>query len=199
MLFLVVAADDGVMPQTLEAIDHAKAAGVPIIVAINKIDAPGADIDKTNAQLAEHDIIVESYGGDVVAVSMSALKGGGIDDLLKSLLLVAEIQELKANPNRSGIGVVIESHMDRTRGSVASVLVRSGMVRVGDNVVAGTFRGRIKSMLDGFGEVVRRQGHLPRLKYLVLTVRLPRVTNSTLWRQIVKGRELVSTRERIAQ
>ena len=133
---LVVAADDGVMPQTLEAIDHAKAAGVPIIVAINKIDAPGADIDKTNAQLAEHDIIVESYGGDVVAVSMSALKGEGIDDLLESLLLVAEIQELKANPNRSGIGVVIESHMDRTRGSVASVLVRSGMVRVGDNVVA---------------------------------------------------------------
>ena len=155
---LVVAADDGVMPQTLEAIDHAKAAGVPIIVAINKIDAPGADIDKTNAQLAEHDIIVESYGGDVVAVSMSALKGEGIDDLLESLLLVAEIQELKANPDRSGIGVVIESHMDRTRGSVASVLVRSGMVRVGDNVVAGTFRGRIKSMLDGFGEVVKEAG-----------------------------------------
>ncbi|MDP7474333.1 MAG: GTP-binding protein, partial [Candidatus Poseidoniia archaeon] len=110
---LVVAADDGVMPQTLEAIGHAKAAGVPMIVAVNKIDAPGADIDRANAQLAEQEIIVESYGGDTVAVPMSALKGDGIDDLLESLLLVAEIQELKANPDRPGIGVVIESHMDK--------------------------------------------------------------------------------------
>ena len=196
---LVVAADDGVMPQTLEAIDHAKAAGVPIIVAINKIDAPGADIDKTNAQLAEHDIIVESYGGEVVAVSMSALKGEGIDDLLESLLLVAEIQELKANPNRSGIGVVIESHMDRNRGSVASVLVRSGIVRVGDNVVAGTFRGRIKSMLDGFGEVVKEAGPSTPIEVLGLNGTPAAGDQFDVVATDREGRQLVSTRERIAQ
>ncbi|MBT4942516.1 MAG: translation initiation factor IF-2 [Chloroflexi bacterium] len=155
---LVIAADDGVMPQSLEAIDHARAANVPIIIAINKMDAPGADIDRANAQLAEHEIIVESYGGDTVAVPVSALKGEGIDELLESLLLISEIQELKANPNRPGIGVVIESHMDRSRGAVASVLVKSGTVRNGDNIAAGMFRGRIKSMVDGFGNVVTEAG-----------------------------------------
>ncbi len=195
---LVVAADDGVMPQTIEAIDHARAAGVPIIVAINKIDAPGADIDKTNAQLAEHEIIVESYGGDTVAVPVSALKGDGIDDLLESLLLVAEIQELKANSDRSGIGVVIESHMDRSRGSIASVLVRSGIVRTGDNVVAGTYRGRIKSMLDGFGDVVPEAGPSTPIEVLGLNGTPAAGDQFDVVASDREGRDLVTTRERLA-
>ena len=195
---LVVAADDGVMPQTIEAIDHARAANVPIIVAINKIDAPGADIDKTNAQLAEHEIIVESYGGDTVAVPVSALKGDGIDDLLESLLLVAEIQELKANPNRPGIGVVIESHMDRSRGSIASVLVRSGVVRTGDNVVAGTFRGRIKSMVDGFGNVVTEAGPSTPIEVLGLNGTPAAGDQFDVVASDRAGRDLVTTRERLA-
>ena len=195
---LVVAADDGVMPQTIEAIDHARAADVPIVVAINKIDAPGADIDKTNAQLAEHEIIVESYGGDTVAVPVSALKGDGIDDLLESLLLVAEIQELKANPNRPGIGVVIESHMDRSRGSIASVLVRSGVVRTGDNVVAGTFRGRIKSMVDGFGNVVTEAGPSTPIEVLGLNGTPAAGDQFDVVASDRAGRDLVTTRERLA-
>jgi len=195
---LVVAADDGVMPQTLEAIDHAKAAGVPIIVAINKIDAPGADLDRTNAQLAEHEIIVESYGGDTVAVPVSALKGDGIDELLESLLLVAEIQELKANPERAGIGVVIESHMDRSRGAVASVLVRSGTVRTGDNVVAGMFRGRIKSMVDGFGEIVTEAGPSTPIEVLGLNGIPAAGDQFDVVANDREGRGLVTTRERLA-
>ena len=195
---LVVAADDGVMPQTIEAIDHARAAGVPIIVAINKTDAPGADIDKTNAQLAEHEIIVESYGGDTVAVPVSALKGDGIDDLLESLLLVAEIQELKANSDRPGIGVVIESHMDRSRGSIASVLVRSGIVRTGDNVVAGTYRGRIKSMVDGFGDVVPEAGPSTPIEVLGLNGTPAAGDQFDVVASDREGRDLVTTRERLA-
>jgi len=195
---LVVAADDGVMPQTLEAIDHAKAAGVPIIVAINKTDAPGADLDRTNAQLAEHEIIVESYGGDTVAVPVSALKGDGIDDLLESLLLVAEIQELKANPNRPGIGVVIESHMDKSRGAIASVLVRAGTVKTGDNIVAGTFRGRVKSMVDGFGDIVTEAGPSTPIEVLGLNGIPAAGDQFDVVATDRTGRDLVSTRERLA-
>lgn len=195
---LVVAADDGVMPQTQEAIDHARAAGVPIIVAINKIDAPGADIDRANAQLAEHEIIVEAYGGDTVAVPVSALKGEGIDDLLESLLLVAEIQELKANPDRSGIGVVIESHMDRARGAVASVLVKAGTVNVGDNVVAGTFRGRIKSMVDGFGKSVKEAGPSVPIEVLGLNGTPAAGDQFDVVANDRAARDLVETRQRLA-
>ncbi|MBN4064825.1 translation initiation factor IF-2 [Dehalococcoides mccartyi] len=195
---LVIAADDGVMPQTLEAIDHAKAAGVPIVVAINKMDAPGADLDRANAQLAEHEIIVESYGGDTVAVPVSALKGDGIDDLLESLLLTAEIQELKGNPDRPGIGVVIESHMDRNRGSIASVLVRSGTVRTGDNVVAGTFRGRIKSMVDGFGNVVKEAGPSTPIEVLGLNGTPAAGDQFDVVANDKAARGLVTTRERLA-
>jgi translation initiation factor IF-2 len=195
---LVVAADDGIMPQTLEAIDHAKAASVPIIIAINKVDAPGADLDRVNAQLAEHEIIVESYGGDTVAVPVSALKGDGIDDLLESLLLVAEIQELKANPDRPGIGVVIESHMDRSRGAVASVLIRSGTVRNGDNVVAGMFRGRVKSMVDGFGEIVKEAGPSTPIEVLGLNGIPAAGDQFDVVATDRKGRDLVTTRERLA-
>ncbi|MGA0275173.1 MAG: translation initiation factor IF-2 [Dehalococcoidia bacterium] len=195
---LVVAADDGVMPQTQEAIDHARAAGVPIIVAINKIDAPGADIDRANAQLAENEIIVEAYGGDTVAVPVSALKGEGIDDLLESLLLVAEIQELKANPERSGIGVVIESHMDRARGAVASVLVKAGTVNVGDNVVAGTFRGRIKSMVDGFGKSVKEAGPSVPIEVLGLNGTPAAGDQFDVVANDRAARDLVETRQRLA-
>ena len=195
---LVVAADDGVMPQTLEAIEHAKAADVPMIVAINKMDAPGADIDRTNAQLAEHEIIVESYGGDTVAVPVSALIGDGIDDLLESLLLVAEISELKANPNRSGIGVVIESHMDRTRGAVASVLVRAGTVHSGDIVVAGTFRGRIKSMVNGFGDVVTEAGPSTPIEVLGLNGTPSAGDQFDVVTSDREARDLVTARERLA-
>ena len=155
---LVVAADDGVMPQTREAIDHARAAGVPMVVAINKIDLPAADLDRTRAALADQNVLVEEYGGDVVAVPVSALKGDGVDDLLDSLLLVAEISELKANPDRAGLGVVIESHMDRSRGPISTVLVRSGSVRKGDNIVAGVQRGRVRGMIDGFGQDIDEAG-----------------------------------------
>ena len=149
---IVIAADDGVMPQTIEAIDHARAANVPLIIAMNKIDLQGADADKVYAQLAEHEVIVESYGGDTITVLISALKGDGVDDLLENILLLSEIQELKANPDRLGIGVVIESKMDRQKGPVATILVRSGSVKNGDIIVAGNLRGKIKSMVDGFGE-----------------------------------------------
>ena len=195
---LVVAADDGVMPQTLEAIEHAKAAGVPMVVAINKIDAPGADIDRTNAQLAEHEIIVESYGGDTVAVPVSALKGDGIDDLLESLLLIAEISELKANPDRSGIGVVIESRMDRSRGAVASVLVRAGTVKAGDTIVAGTSRGRIKTMIDGFGKVVTQAGPSTPIEVLGLNGTPAAGDQFDVVANDREARDLVTTRDRLA-
>ena len=195
---LVVAADDGVMPQTLEAIEHAKAAGVPMVVAINKIDAPGADIDRTNAQLAEHEIIVESYGGDTVAVPVSALKGDGIDDLLESLLLIAEISELKANPDRSGIGVVIESRMDRSRGAVASVLVRAGTVKAGDTIVADTSRGRIKTMIDGFGKVVTQAGPSTPIEVLGLNGTPAAGDQFDVVANDREARDLVTTRDRLA-
>jgi translation initiation factor IF-2 len=194
---LVVAADDGVMPQTIEAIDHAKAAGVPIVVAINKMDSPGADPDRVKGELAEHEIIVEDYGGDVIAVPVSALKKEGIDVLLESLLLLAEVQELRANPDRPGIGVVIEAHTDRVRGSIATVLVRSGTVNIGDNVVAGIQRGRVRAMLDGFGNQIDSAGPSTPVQIMGLGG-LPAVGDQL---DVVEddraGRTLVETRERL--
>lgn len=194
---LVVAADDGVMPQTVEAIDHARAAGVPIVVAINKIDSPGADLDRLKGQLAEHNVIVEDYGGDVVAVPVSALKGEGIDDLLEALVLVADVAELKANPNRPGLGVVIEAHMDRARGPIASVLVRSGSVRLGDNVVAGVERGRIRAMTDGFGKEVEVAGPSSPVEIMGLSG-IP--SSGDQFEVVVderSARQLVETREKL--
>ena len=152
---LVVAADDGVMPQTIEAIDHAKAAGVPIIVAINKIDRPGADPDRVKTQLTEHELIVEEYGGEVIGVPVSAATGAGIDDLLDNLLVVAEVQELKADAARPAAGVVIEAHVDRTRGPVATVLVQQGTLRIGDAIVAGEAWGRVRALTDEHGRRVQ--------------------------------------------
>ena len=155
---LVVAADDGVMPQTIEAINHAKSADVPIIVAINKIDKPGANPDHVKQQLAEHELISEEWGGDVIMVPVSAKKEIGINDLLETILLVAEVQELKANPNREARGVIIEAQLDKGRGPVATVLVQNGTLRIGDSIVAGTTFGKVRAMINDRGENVKKAG-----------------------------------------
>jgi len=153
---LVVAADDGVMPQTVEAISHAKAANVPIIVAINKIDKPEANIDRVKQELAEHGILSEDWGGDTIMVPVSAKNKIGIEDLLEMILLVAEMQELKANPNRKAVGTIIEAQLDKGRGPVATVLVQKGTLNVGDMVVSGTASGRIRAMFDDKGKKVKK-------------------------------------------
>ena len=155
---LVVAADDGVMPQTVEAINHAKSAGVPIIVAINKIDKPGANPDHVKQQLAEHELIPEDWGGDTIMVPVSAKKKMGISDLLEMVLIVAEVKELKANPNRDARGIIIEAELDKGRGSVATVLVQNGTLRVGDSIIAGTTYGKVRAMINDRGENVRKAG-----------------------------------------
>jgi len=152
---LVVAADDGIMPQTLEAINHAKAAEVPIVVAINKMDLPGADPERVKRQLSEQELLVEDWGGDVISVDVSAKTGDGIDSLLENLLLVAEIGELKANPNKSAEGVVIEAKLDRKRGPSTTILVQEGTLNVGDFIVAGGSFGRVKAMTDDQGKAVQ--------------------------------------------
>ena len=155
---LVVAADDGIMPQTIEAINHAKAAGVSIIVAINKMDKEGANPDRIMQQLTEHDLVVEAWGGDVVCVPVSAKTGDGIDELLENVLLVADVLELKANPNRLAKGSVIEARLDRGRGPVATVLVQNGTLRMGDIIIAGTAVGRVRTMTDDKGRAVQSAG-----------------------------------------
>ncbi len=152
---LVVAADDGIMPQTVEAINHAKAAGIDIIVAINKMDKPTANPDAVKQELTKYDLVPEEWGGDVICVPVSALTGMGIEDLLENVLLVAEVKELKANPNRRAKGIVIEAKLDRGRGPVATVLVQNGTLRNGDIVIAGTSVGRVRAMTDHNGKVVK--------------------------------------------
>ena len=153
---LVVAADDGVMPQTLEAMNHAKAAGVPIIVAINKIDKPEANPDVVKQQLATNGLVVEEWGGDVIAVPVSAKEKTGIPELLENILLLAEMEDLKANPNKAATGVVIEAEMDKTRGPLATVLVQNGTLKPGDILVVGTTMGKIKAMFNDKGKQVRK-------------------------------------------
>lgn len=155
---IVIAADDGVMPQSIEAINHAKAAGVPLIIAVNKIDATGADADKVVQQLTQYDVLVEAYGGDVPAVNVSARTQEGIDTLLETILLVAEVQDLKANPDRAGVGAVVEAELTTTRGPVATLLVQKGTLRVGDSVLAGDSTGKIKAMFDERGKPVKEAG-----------------------------------------
>ena len=151
---LVIAADDGIMPQTEEAINHVKAAEVPIVVAINKIDRPEADPERVKRQLAERNLLVEDWGGDVIALPVSALTGDGVNDLLDNLAIVAEVSELKANVGRQARGVVVEARIDRSRGTVATVLVQAGKLHVGDNIVVGNLRGRIRAMQADSGEPV---------------------------------------------
>ena len=155
---LVVAADDGIMPQTIEAINHAKAAGVSIIVAANKIDKPGADVTRVMTQLMEHEIVPETYGGDTPVIPVSAKTKEGIDELLEMVLLVADMKELKANPDRAAKGTVIEARLDKGRGPVATVLVQNGTLNVGDIIVAGTTVGRVRAMTDDNGNKVKSAG-----------------------------------------
>ncbi len=155
---LVVAADDGVMPQTIEAANHAKAADVPVIVALNKIDKPSANPQRVKQQLAEIGLIPEEWGGDTVVVEVSAKTREGIDDLLEMIVLVAELQELKADPTRSARGYIIESEMDKGRGPVASAIIRSGVLEVGQVIVTDTTWGRIRAMFDGRGRQVQKAG-----------------------------------------
>lgn len=153
---LVVAADDGIMPQTIEAINHAKAAQVPIIIAINKIDKVGANQDRVKQELTEHGLLVEDWGGDVISVPVSALKNENIDTLLEMILLVSEMEELKANPNRKAVGTVVEGQLDKGRGPVATVLVQNGTLKVGDAVVVGCAYGKIRAMVNDLGKRVKQ-------------------------------------------
>ena len=155
---LVVAADDGVKPQTVEAINHAKSADVEIVVAINKIDKPGADIDRVKQELTEYGLIAEEWGGSTTMVPISAKTGEGIRDLLDMILLEADVLELKANPNRKARGIVIEAELDKGRGPVATVLVQKGTLHVGDNIAAGSCYGKVRAMIDDKGARVRKAG-----------------------------------------
>ena len=156
IVILVVAADDGVMPQTLEAINHARAAGVPIVVAINKIDKPNINLELVKQQLADVGLLIEEWGGDTVSVSVSAKEKIGITELLENLLVVAEMEELRANPVEPAVGVVIEAKMDKTKGPLATVLVQTGTLKLGDTIVVGTTWGRVKAMFNDMGKRLRK-------------------------------------------
>ncbi len=192
---LVVAADDGIMPQTVEAINHAKAAGVTVIVAINKMDKVGANPDQVKQQLTEYELIPEEWGGDTICVPVSAKTKEGLDDLLESVLLVAEMKELKANPDRAAKGIVIEARLDKGRGPIATVLVQNGTLNAGDIVVAGTCLGRVRAMTNDKGEKVQTAGPSVPVEIIGLD-EVPvggdtfnAVTNEHLARQLVNQRK----------
>ncbi|MBO4962556.1 MAG: translation initiation factor IF-2, partial [Clostridia bacterium] len=158
LAILVIAADDGIMPQTIEAINHAKSAGVPIIIAANKIDKQTANIDRIRQQLTEHEILVEDYGGDVILCPVSAKTGEGIDNLLDSILLMADLKDLKANPDHAAKATIVEAKLDKGKGPVANVIVLNGTLRTGDNVVAGTITGKVRAMTDDKGRIIKEAG-----------------------------------------
>ena len=166
---LVVAADDGIMPQTIEAINHAKAAEVPLIVAINKIDKPSANPDKVKQELSEQGLLVEDWGGDVIAVPVSARQKTGIDTLLEMILLVAEMEELKANPDKRAVGTVVEAELDKGRGPVATVLVQGGTLKVGDPIVCGIACGKVRAMINSKGKRVKTAGPSTAVEILGLS------------------------------
>ena len=166
---LVVAADDGIMPQTIEAINHANAAGVPLIVAINKIDKPGANPEKVKKELADEGLLVEDWGGNVISVEVSAKKNQNIDTLLEMVLLVAEMEELRANPNKRAVGTVIEAQLDKARGPVATVLVQGGTLKVGDPIVAGIASGKVRAMINSKGKRVKHAGPSTAVEILGLS------------------------------
>lgn len=155
---IVIAADDGIMPQTIEAIHHAQAAGVSIIVAANKMDKPQSNIERVKQQLAEQSVLIEEWGGDVALVPVSAKTGAGVEDLLETVILTAEVKELKANPNRKAKGVIVEAKLDKGKGPVATVLIQNGTLKTGDNLVAGTITGRVRAMIDDKGRMVKEAG-----------------------------------------
>jgi translation initiation factor IF-2 len=158
IVILVVAADDGVMPQTKEAVNHAKSAGVPLLVAVNKMDKPGADVERIKKELTEFELVPEEWGGDTIYAPVSALKGDGINDLLEHVYLQSEIMELKANPKRLAKGVIIESRVDKGRGAIITVLVREGTLNVGDNIISGAEFGRVRDMRDEKGMRLKEAG-----------------------------------------
>jgi small GTP-binding protein domain len=158
IVILVVAADDMVMPQTIEAINHAKAAGVPMIIAINKMDKDGANPERIKGQLSEHGVIVEEYGGSTQVALVSAHTGMGIADLLDKVLIEAELLELKANPNRNAQGIILESRIDKGKGTVANVLIQNGTLKVGDPFVAGSCFGRVRAMENEKGQRIQKAG-----------------------------------------
>ncbi|MCY4651656.1 MAG: translation initiation factor IF-2 [Dehalococcoidia bacterium] len=155
---LIVAADDGIMPQTIEAIDHARAAEVPIVIAINKIDLPNADQERVKRQLAEQNLLIEEWGGEIIAVPVSAINGEGVDELLENLIVLSEVSELRANPDRYALGVVVEARRDRSRGTVATLIVQTGTLEIGDNIVIGGIRGKIRAMFDDGGNRIDSAG-----------------------------------------
>ena len=155
---LVVAADDGIMPQTVEAINHAKAANIPIIVAVNKMDKHGANAENIKQELTKYDLIPEEWGGDTIVCPISAKTGMGIDQLLEMVILTAEMQELKANPNRAAKGTVIEARLDKNRGPIATLLVQNGTLHKGDLIIAGTAVGRVRVMTDDKGRAIQSAG-----------------------------------------
>ena len=196
---LVVAADDGMMPQTAEAIDHVKAAGVPMVIAINKMDLPGADPEKIKRQLSEHELLVEDWGGDVISVPVSAKTRMGLEDLLESILVVTEVSELKANPDRQAIGVVVEAWTDQRRGPIATVLVQTGTLHVGDNVVVGTGRGRVKALVNDAGRRIKSAGPATPVEVLGIS-QLPEVGDQlTATVDERTARELAEEHQRTAQ
>jgi translation initiation factor IF-2 len=193
---LVVAADDGVMPQTVEAINHAKAAGVPIIVAINKIDVPDADLDKVKRQLVERGLVIEEWGGDVIAIPISAKEHQGIDALLENILAVAEISELQADPDRPAIGIVVEAQIDNTKGPLATILVQTGTLKVGQTVVVGNSWGKIKALIGESGRRVTAAEPSTPVEILGLG-QLPQA-GETLWTVPSEkvAKELIQQRQR---
>lgn len=167
---LVVAADDGVMPQTVEALNHAKAADVPIVVAVNKIDKPEADPDKVRGQLTEYGLVPEEYGGDTMFVNVSARTHEGLDDLLEAIVLTADAAlDLRANPDMAAQGVAIEAHLDKGRGPVATALIQRGTLHIGDSIVAGSSYGRVRAMINDQGESVDEAAPATPVQVLGLT------------------------------
>ena len=155
---LIVAADDGIMPQTVEAINHARAAEVPIVVAINKVDLPNADPERVKRQLAEQNLLIEEWGGDVISVPISALTGDGVDDLVENVIVLSEVSELQANPERYALGVVVDARRDKSRGSVATLLVQTGTLEVGDSIVIGGIKGKVRAMFNHNGDRIQSAG-----------------------------------------
>nr|NIQ56166.1 translation initiation factor IF-2 [Gemmatimonadota bacterium]NIU76357.1 translation initiation factor IF-2 [Gammaproteobacteria bacterium]NIW38907.1 translation initiation factor IF-2 [Gemmatimonadota bacterium]NIY10143.1 translation initiation factor IF-2 [Gemmatimonadota bacterium] len=196
VVILVVAADDSVMPQTIEAISHAKSAGVPIVVAINKMDLPGADANRVKQELLEHQVVVEEFGGEVLTQPVSAKTGEGIDELLEKVLLQAELLELKANPDRDAQGIVIEAELDVGKGPVTTVLVTTGTLRVGDDVVCGLHSGRVRALLDERGNHVEEVG--PAMPAQVLGIGgVPQAGDKLVVMEQERAAEVAQTRQRL--
>jgi translation initiation factor IF-2 len=196
VVILVVAADDSVMPQTIEAISHARNAGVPIVVAVNKVDLPDANPMRVKQDLLQHGVVLEDFGGDVLSAEVSAKRGIGMDDLLEKVLLQAEILELKANPDREAVGVVIEAQLDVGKGPVATVLVTSGTMRVGDHVVVGLQHGRVRAMLDERGNVVPEAGPAIPVQILGLSG-VPAAGDQLMAMEADRASEIAQTRQRL--